>query len=620
MLRKKVILHKPVVDGVFKLDKQFPRRLKTLAFMTETDKGIPYMLIFYDGKKVDYIRVKKTNVLDKFLEYLNKKFAGSRPRTTNVLFTRKLPYHITATLCRYETRMFKYTVPPTLIHPLGKVWVTLDGPGFASIKLPNKIKIRCLDVQSFLKGALYNIAKELRLKHGSDVRPAFEKSPERKPTNRKEWQSTYRRCRANIITLYELGDFIIKMHKKFNVPIALTAPSFAANVLRKHFIKEFIPQAPPHVRNLAELTMHGGMVGAVIDESSAIYDVNYYDINSFYPWGLYNLPPLTKGKWEYVSRFVSEYEGFYKISGYVKACIYPVIPKVTISGLHYANGEKVENLPVTSYELREALLKKEVELTRIEGYVWVPQEGSYNPFKDYVSTFYTLKRGAREGTSQYEMYKLLLVSIYGKTYQTFLEPEFKGEPKYKWNPDTQRCVINWARYRAGDLYLPHVASWTTAMCRARMHDICHKYKCLSYIVDSFFSQEKNVALGEELGEIKKEVEGGLLLHIRPMLYVLFSPRVADEVKNKYGSNLKQWIKDNLYMLRTTLQNNRKKFKEYIPKYALHGFFMGDIIKLLRMYSEGRESYFAKFAYKSDTALRRHKKPRQKLVVKRRLKI
>jgi hypothetical protein len=617
---KKIILHKPVVDGVFQLNRPFPRRIKTLAFATETEGGIPYMLVFYDGKKVDYIQVKRSNVLDKFLEYLNKKFAGSRPRTANLLFTRKLPYHITAALCRYETRMFKYATPPTLIHPLGSVWVSLDGPGFASIKLPNKRRVRCMDVQSFLRGSLYSIAKELSLKHRGDVRPRFEKSPERRPTSRREWQDTYRRCRSNIITQYELGQFIVRMHRKFDVPIALTSPSFAANVLRKHFIKGLIPQAPPHIRNLAELTMHGGVVGAVIEGPAEIYDVNYYDVNSFYPWALSKLPPFTEGKWDYVDRFVDEYEGFYRVSGYVKACIYPVIPRVTRAGLVFANGERVENLPVTSYELREALQKREVEPTRIEGYVWVPQEGSRNPFKNYVTTFFALKSRTKEEASQHEMYKLLLNSIYGKTYQKFLEPEYRGEPKYKWNPDARRCVVSWARYRAGELYLPHVASLTTAMCRAQMHDLLHKCGGLSFVVDSIMAQDKGVPTGEGLGELKKEIEGGLLLHIRPMLYVLFSPRVAEEVRSKCGSNLKSWISSNIRMLKGALLTDRAKFREHIPKYALHGFFMGDVIRLLRMYSEGTDKYFAKFAYRADTAQRRRKRPRQVVRVGRRVKI
>lgn len=77
-----------------------------------------------------------------------------------------------------------------------------------------------------------------------------------------------------------------------------------------------------------------------------------------------NLPNITKGRWKAVDDFDYEHEVFYWIDGFVHPYKHPVIIK-SFSRMEFANNECVSNIPIASYELREALASNEIETTKI---------------------------------------------------------------------------------------------------------------------------------------------------------------------------------------------------------------------------------------------------------------
>ena len=225
-----------------------------------------------------------------------------------------------------------------------------------------------------------------------------------------------------------------------------------------------------------------------------------FDYSSFYPWAVKQLPPLTFGEWKGVKHFVDDYEGFYIISGKVAECRWPVVLK-SAQGFKYANNEYVRNLTICSYELREALRCKELELNDVRGWIWIPSDESMNPFKGYVEEFYKLKEKHREDYSQYLQNKLLLNSLYGKTYQAIRLPESQEAADLIWEPKGQHAKRNTILYRAGGLYLPHVGAWITSLCRAKLHEDMHRYEAIDCATDSF-KTHLDVATGLKLGDLK----------------------------------------------------------------------------------------------------------------------
>jgi hypothetical protein len=601
---KEVKLPKYLWEGVEPLRNSFPRNVNLIVFDTETEEGIPYFLTFYDGIKPTYIRVTQETVLDHFMNYLSERCVNDR---TNLLFAHNLQFDLTAILCEKENKLFQYLNPPKLEHPLGtftkiysqKVW-------FARIRLRNGAVVKVIDTGSFLRGSLYELSRKLTLNHHKRYRPNFVQEGKR-PRTRIDWQNLYLYCRDEILATYDLAQYVLDMHMHYDAAISISASQFASKVFKKHFLKAKIPQTPSWVRWLAEQSIHGGRASTFVEGIAVIPDVSYYDYNSFYPWAMANLPPLTDGKWFRVNEFVDEFEGFYSVDGYVRKCRYPVILK-NAGNFDYGNDEYVKLAPVVSYELAEALKHDEIDLAKIKGYIWLPSENAENPFKDYVKEFYRLKQETPEDDPRHQMFKLLLNSLYGKTYQAVRQTDYEEEPEFVWNPKLRRCTKNRILYRAGGIYLPHVGSWITSMCRAKLHEDLHRYEAIDCATDSFKTKRTDIPTGLGLGELKHE-HHGLLLLIRPKLYVMFSEEIQNEVMEELGGDLRAWLKKNLSSIQNHLKSNPQDLWKFFPKYALHGSQGLSLIELLKLYRDKSNEYIAKHMTKIREAIRQNKRAR-----------
>ncbi|KXA94289.1 hypothetical protein AKJ65_04875 [candidate division MSBL1 archaeon SCGC-AAA259E19] len=597
-------------DGIDPLKRSYPKKINLIVFDVETEEGEPYLITFYNGEESPtYLKVTPENILDKFMKFL----IDNCPQTkTNLLFAHNLQFDLTVVLNQYENELFQYLEPPKLSHELGtftkifsqKTW-------FAQVKLDNGAYVKLIDTGNFFKGSLYNLSRKLNLDHKKRSRPDFVDEG-KKPSNRKEWQKLYLYCGAEIKATYDLAEYILQKHKGYDTYITMSAPQFASKVFKKHYLAQRIPQVPEKVRWLAERTIHGGRSDTFVECPILIPDVHYFDYNSFYPWAMANLPPITGGEWEEVDDFVNEFEGFYQVSGYVRECKHPVVLK-NAGGMDYASGKRVRRTPLSSYELREALDKEEIEIAEITGYIWKPGENSVNPFKPYVGNFYGKKQKTPKNDPRYQNFKLLLNSLYGKTYQTNRKTDYKEEPRYKVDQETGNVKKNEIRYKAGGIYLPHVGSWITSMCRAELHNALHKYDGIDCATDSFKTKRNDVPTGEELGELDHEYEGMLLL-IRPKLYLMFSPQVQEEVMNDYGGDLRAWLNANL----STLEES-DSIKDLIPKYALHGFW-GSPIQLLKLYQKKENEYLVDHMNKIREAIREGKQARKMEERKRSIQI
>lgn len=602
-MNKEVQLPKYLWEGVKPLKNHFPKNVNLIVFDTETEDGIPYLLTFYDGVKPTYKRVAQKTVLDEFLNYLSHRCPKCKP---NLLFAHNLQFDLTAVLCQHEGKLFQFLNPPKLKHPLGtfekiysqKVW-------FARLKLKNRAIVKIIDTASFLRGSLYGLSRKLNLKHRKETRPEFVTQGEA-PKNPKEWKRLIDYCRREILTTYDLAQYILDMHRHYDTAISISASQLSSKVFKTHFLKTKILQVLSWVRWLAEQSIHGGRASTFVDGVAVISDVNYYDYNSFYPWAMANLPPLTNGKWAKVNDFVDEYEGFYQIDGYVHKCRYPIILKNS-GNFEYAHDEYVKRAPIVSYELREALKHDEIDIAKIKGFIWVPSKNAENPFKNYVKEFYGLKQGAPENDPRYQVYKLLLNSLYGKTFQAIRQTDYEEEPELVWDERLGRCVRNRILYRAGGIYLPHAGSWTTSMCRAKLHEDLHRYEAIDCATDSFKTKRNDIVTGTGLGELKPAHQG-LLLLIRPKLYVMFSEEIQKEVMGEFGGDLRGWLKKNLPLIEEHLKTNPQDKWRFFPKYALHGFW-GSVTELLRLYRDKSNEYLAKHMTKIKEAIRQNKQAR-----------
>ena len=198
-------------------------------------------------------------------------------------------------------------------------------------------------------------------------------------------------------------------------------------------------------------------------------------------------------------------------------------------------------------------------------------------------------------------------SLYGKTYQAIRKTDYEEEPEYIRNEKTGYLVKNRILYRAGGLYLPHVGAWIVSMCRAKLHEDMHKYRAIDCATDSFKTLV-DVPISDELGDLKPVCQG-MLLMIRPKLYVMFSSRIQEKIQQ--NGNLRAYLKQ---IDIKSLRNGQD-----IVKVALHGFW-GDFYELLRLYRDKDTRYLIQHMTKIRESIRQRKSPRVMETQHRRIRV
>jgi hypothetical protein len=133
------------------------------------------------------------------------------------------------------------------------------------------------------------------------------------------------------------------------------------------------------------------------------------------------------------------------------------------------------------------------------------------------------------------------------------------------------------------------------MCRAKLHRDLHQHQAIDCATDSFKTTER-VQESNELGGLKLDCEG-LLLLIRPKVYVMFSPEIQKSVE-PYGS-LREYLKESL---------NRMDVSSDIIRCASHGFW-GTPRQLLELYVKKGNEYVVQHMVKIREAIRQGKQAR-----------
>lgn len=637
---KIVLMYSYLEEGIKPLVRGCPPKVNIMVFDTETESnttGDPYFLSFCtknDGKYVTrFLNVTSKTILDDFLDLL---YEFARPNETNLMFVHNLSFDRDSIFCRHGREIYNWVnSPPLTLHDHrtgeprihfseGKIYIQkvafMQGKLRAphnkrtSVALKEYVKLpeikdvnlwrekskKCMDIlfgggapvkfidtMAFFPTSLEGLSKRLGLKHVKRRR-CKNVLEGRKPKGGKEREEFRRYTSDEILATCDLAEHILGMHREYDVPISMSAPSFAAHVFKRRYLKSPIQQIPQDIRWIAEYSYHGARSGQFVD-FGYIPDVCSYDYNSFYPWAMTQLPPFTSGKWKRKNEFDSEREGFYVVDGAAHSCKYPVILKDNARFL-FANDEHFSGAVLTSYELREALEKGEMDIIKIWGYVFVPDKNAENPLIDFVNHFYELKQSTPDDDPQYFTFKLCLNSLYGKFIQTTRISEHAERGDFKLNLRTNTLERIKVLHKAGGIYLPHIASWITGLCRAVLHDYLHKHSALDCATDSFKTLRNDIPTGENLGELKLEHRGGTLF-IRPKFYIIFTPEISNRVDNEFGGDLRACLKEVLKTIPKE-QAEREKFKDsIIQSEAHHGYSKKDILGFLKdIYVPQKDGY------------------------------
>jgi hypothetical protein len=447
-----------------------------------------------------------------------------------------------------------------------------DNEDFQTVKGFKKSNvIKIVDSGNFLHGSLNNLCskEQLNLNHKKMNTP---KGLGDYYLN-DEYFTKY--ALNDVLVEYDLADYIIKMHKEYDIPPTISIAQMAQYVFTKNFMRDDTIIMPfKKLMKWCELSYHGGKNGFYLDKSCKINDVYDIDVNSMYPYAMVSIPPMTSGQYKTVYEVSDKYEGIYCINGYANNCKYPIIPD---HEFQYIVDNPIHNIWITSYELKEALLHNEIKLDKVFGYVWIPNENSRNPMYDYVMHFYDKKKNTPKSDSRYIMYKTLMNSLYGKFIQNL---RYDTKKEFTFDEKGKKIKEITPLFEAGGLYNPFIGTLITGFARAYLHRLEHKFNALDSSTDSVKTIiNPNELCSKELGGISVKCYGNCIF-FRNKLYIHY---------------------------------NRLLDREVDMSYALHGFH-GKVEDLLNLWITKKQDYKMQRMTKVKESLKRKNKPLTPLMI------
>lgn len=525
MLQRNITIPKHVRKGIGHRKSGFPDRVRFFAGDCETCEGEPITIQLAESdKEADLLWISSKTILPAFLGWMRKRLLKKQ---VNVCYFHNLNFDLVALLYDYKDRFteskFSFEAEGVEIEVLaGKLY-------YAKIKWPDGTILHLVDSFRFYTTSLKKIGKALKCANVKREAPAG-LGKKRFTVKDKDFIEY---AKQDAMLGYEVARHIVFMHEEFDVPLSISAPQFAARVFQKYYLKEGDRIELPNRRVIqaSVSAYHGGKNGFYV-KPGLYRDVSEIDISSAYPHAMSNLPQFLKGRYGTVTEYKKGFAGMYCVTGLMKKCRYPVFL--------YHNGKpvvgpcEVKRLWVTSYELEEALSRKEFISSKVFGWIWIPDEKeTRNPLVDYVKHFYRLKEESGKEHPMYHTYKLCLNSLYGKFMQN-IEEESHVAAHWILKEDGTKTKVE-KTYRAGGLFQPFIGSLITGAVRAYLHRLEHEYKAIHASTDSIKTRYSinPASLPHGLGGLNLEVRGDCIM-LRNKLYLHYEGEMNGVPPKKYA--------------------------------------------------------------------------------------
>jgi hypothetical protein len=375
--------------------------------------------------------------------------------------------------------------------------------------------ITIADSMAWYKASLKKIAeKYLSIDMQKLERPDY--LGKRAPRTKKEFKAFVDYAEQDALIQFELTKRIYRLCLEGRVKMSLTPAQLSGRVFQKHYLKDRL--FLPHYKLLPFIakTYHGAQFTAF--GRGFFEKVNYYDINSLYPYATINVPlnfSNTELEKLTLEKIESGFSGFVGVRfKFPEKEKYPCLPAVKEiakfpklvfprSGLSYCTTEEINTA-----------LKKDVEILGLWGYGWYPEQQDINhPLAEYMLDIYRKKEEldrikekeglGEENSNKRDYYKLLLNSLIGKFCQR------------------NRDWIT-GKETAGGLFKPEFGSLILSKSRAIINSLISKHGAIYSDTDCLLTKH-SLETGTGIGQLKNELgEGktGDLLSIRSKLYFI----------------------------------------------------------------------------------------------------
>ena len=255
-------------------------------------------------------------------------------------------------------------------------------------------------------------------------------------------------------------------------------------------------QIPKPAMAYAFQAYHGGRFE--VTERGNVGQATAIDINSAYPYQISNLLDVTKGEWRHVHKRNTEATyGFYACRITHHYAFLPLLPLNLGGQTFYPYGEW--NTFLTGEEIDELSKFGTVDILR--GWEFYADQEVY-PFREAIEHLYHAKSGAKKGSYQYSLYKIVMNALYGAFYE--------------------KVKLSDGSFRVGSLFNPVYATLITSRTRLDLYREALKYKqnavCLA--TDGILVKGKTpLTSSDELGAFSVK-ESGESVILRSGIYKL----------------------------------------------------------------------------------------------------
>lgn len=514
---------------------------------TETVKGKPYCIQFYDGVEETLIYVNERTIFDVYCDYVA---AHMKPNMSVWFF-----------YCQFDLPIIHYPYKEYFAydgHKMGVGHFDFDyvtgNTWFGNHKYKKRQWFE-RDAFQYVSRSLDNAAKDLGLLFNKKPRPSY--LGERKPT--KEEKAEFEEYAiADVRVLWELVHWILGIHRQYNVGLSVSLADLCGKIFRKNYVQSPIKATHADVTLAALASYHGGKTEMYVKGPMIVPDIKYYDIVSAYPYAMTQIGNFFDYEIEEhipcFSPIVND--GLYQVSGDILCQYHPMYSQ------KFERVKYLEQQWVTGYELNSAITHECFKGIIHTGYMMNSHNEKSNGLAGYIWEFFKKKAEAKQQGNRTEnlWYKLAMNSLYGKFISKISEE-----------------VDSLETWHGGVIFHPLIASLITGFVRGYAHTIEHACSSFHTATDSFMTQRADfdgVFPGiDGLGTVKKECEGDVLL-LRGKMYVIFD-KVDPLCYHHFVSS------------GDTLQCEQCQAK--ILKYATHGFF-GSLQMLMNMWKGNNKHY------------------------------
>lgn len=340
------------------------------------------------------------------------------------------------------------------------------------------------------------------------------------------------------------AEFFQKGLNELGGKMQMTSASSAMDLYRRAYMKEPIIKEKyilkdDSINDFIFSGYYGGRTEAF--SRGKIEGVNYYDVNSLYPYVMLNkmpLPQSVKIVKKCSERLIHNFMGVTSCEVIVPKMMYPPLP-VRSEKLIFPTGKfkGTWNNNELSYAISQGVKIKKITKQII-------YQKSHTPFKEYVTDLYKKRLMYKKENNSFEIVvKLMMNSLYGK----FAQKNISEYRVFEWDKlDSKHAKIYYRNdnmgYKIDHLdnkiifrkdkqckavfIFPIYSSYITSYARIHLHKLIIKSNALYVDTDSIITY-KEMEVSEGLGGLKCEGSNESAIIVKPKFYTY-----ADDVKIK----------------------------------------------------------------------------------------